>query len=110
MLIGITLTGVGASVAIRAAPTGELTGATRGVLVGGVVVALLAISAVQPTLAPDERAAGTRTPVLLCVVTALVLAALAFLELGAIGQFAVLVLGLVVPVVYGTRRVFGSAS
>jgi low temperature requirement protein LtrA len=104
VLIGITLTGIGVSVAIVGSPSGEFGGATRGVLVAGVVVTLLAVAALQPTLAASP---GSRASAVVCLATAVVLGVIGLVDLGAVAQFAVLLAGLVVPVAYGTRRVFG---
>jgi low temperature requirement protein LtrA len=103
-LTAITATGVGVSVAIADRATGMLTDPSRYLLVGGVVLGLLGVAALQTTLVrnADEPTHRRLSPALM-IAAAAVVGTLGVLDLGW-GTHALLTLllaGLAVPMIYG---------
>jgi low temperature requirement protein LtrA len=103
-LAAITVTGVGVGVAVADTATGELTTSTRVAVVGGVVLGLCGIAALQSTLtrAHDEPT-GPRTSPALKVGVAVMVGVLGLLDLGwTAGPLLTLLLaGLAIPMTYG---------
>lgn len=103
-MTAITLIGVGVSVSIAQAAGGGLSDAARFLLVGGVVLALVGVAALQLTLdrAPDEPTHARFSPALK-VTVALVLGLLGVLNLGwsTLALLLTLLAGLAVPMTYG---------
>jgi len=103
-LTGITATGVGVSVAIGDTATGSLADPSRYLLVGGVVVGLLGVAALQTTLArPADEPTHRRLSPALKVAVAAVIGTLGVLDLGwsTIALLVMLLVGLAVPMTYG---------
>jgi low temperature requirement protein LtrA len=100
-LTAITATGVGVSVAIADRATGMLTDPSRYLLVGGVVLGLLGVAALQTTLArkADEPPHPRLSPALM-IAAAAVVGTLGALDLGW-NTHALLLAGLAVPMTYG---------
>jgi low temperature requirement protein LtrA len=105
VLVGITMVGAGVSLVIADTTAGGLTAPARYLVVGGMVLSLLAVGALQLTLtrAPDEPTHPRFTPGLKAAV-ALALGALGALDLGwsAMGLLLTLLLGLCIPMAYGS--------
>jgi low temperature requirement protein LtrA len=103
-LTAITATGVGVSVAIADSATGMLTAPSRYLLVGGVVLGLLGVAALQLTLArtADEPTHPRLSPALM-ITAAAVTGTLGMLDLGwrTHALLALLLAGLAVPMTYG---------
>ena len=103
-LTAITATGVGVSVAIADSATGTLTDPSRYLLVGGVVLGLLGVAALQTTLARkvDEPTHRRLSPALM-IAAAAIAGTLGVLDLGwsTHALLALLLAGLAVPMTYG---------
>ncbi len=110
-LTAITATGVGISVAIADTATGSLAHSSRYLLVGGVVLGLVGVAALETTLArAADEPTHTRLSPGLKVGVAAMLGMLGVLDLGW-GTHALLVVllaGLAVPMTYGAVVWFGS--
>jgi len=103
-LAAITMTGVGVGVAVAGTVTGGLPASTRVAVVGGVVLGLGGIAALQTTLTrgPDEPTHARLSPALK-VGVAVVVGVLGLLDLGwnATALLVLLLAGLAVPMTYG---------
>lgn len=103
-LTAITATGVGVSVAIADTTTGALADPSRYLLVGGVVLGLVGIAALQTTLAraDDEPTHARLSPALMASVAA-VIGILGVLDLGwtTLALLVLLLAGLALPMAYG---------
>ncbi len=112
-LTGITAVGAGVSVVIADAATGALTDPSRYLLVGGAVLALLGVAALQTTLAPDpDQPAHPRLSPALKTAMAVVIGVLGVLDLGwnTHTLLAMVLVGLLVPMIYGACTWYCLAS
>lgn len=103
-LTAITATGVGVSLVVADTAAGSLEDSSRYLLVGGVVLGLLGIAALQTTLAraDDEPTHPRLSPGLkVCVAATLALLGMLDLGWGSITLLAVLLAGLAIPMAYG---------
>jgi len=100
----ITVIGVGVSVVIADAAAGPVSDASRHLLTGGVVVGLVAIAALETTLARrDDEPTHPRLSPALKIASAAAVGVLASIDLGwsALALLGVLLAGLIVSAAYG---------